>query len=62
MWCACPGMAEHQFPQAEKQRWAAVMLQQPPLPAPRFAAALVDFALIFRGEGSIDAVLGYEMC
>ncbi|GJP76706.1 hypothetical protein CLOP_g7172 [Closterium sp. NIES-67] len=47
--------------EGELQLFCELLLRQPSLPRPRFEALVVDFAAICRSEGTVDALLGYQM-
>lgn len=61
--CARPaaGVADGRLTADDCRAFCAAALKEPPLPAPRFAALLTDFAGIPRGAGMSDALLAYQM-
>ncbi len=54
-------MSDGQLTADDCHAFCAAALADPLLPSMRFAALLIDFASIPRGEGTSDLLLAYQM-
>ena len=55
------GVAEGRLTAEDRHAFLHLVLKANPLPPPRFAALVTDFASIARGEASSDVLLGYQL-
>ena len=59
--CLYTGVREGRLVNEDCTLFLAIATKKPPLPVPRFAALVNDFASIARNENTSDVLLAYEL-